>query len=193
MRGDMDQPVAQTESPLETGRRIENVVTVGVVEEVAGGSPGRCRVRIGDNITDWLPWLTLRAASRKGSFWWPPSPGEQVVVLSPGGDLARGCVLLALFSDAMPQDSEDLGGMLMQWAESDYMRYGGNVFVVQLLETVLKLTPDYIEMTAGGATMRLDADGLTVSPEVQVGAIKLSKHKHAGVVTGPMVSAGPVP
>ena len=193
MRGDMDQPVAQSESPLETGRRMENMVAPGVIEQVRTEAPARCRVRVGGNLTEWLPWFTLRAAGEAGNFWWPPSPGEQVVVLAPGGDLARGFVLMGAYSDAMPQRGDQPGTMEMWWNQSDHLRYGAGVFTIQILETSIKVTPDHIEMKAAGGTLRLDGEGLTVSPEVKVGPIKLTEHKHTGVITGPMVSGEPVP
>lgn len=44
-----------------------------------------CRVKTGELETNWISWLTLRAGNAR--TWWRPSEGEQVVLLSLGGNL----------------------------------------------------------------------------------------------------------
>lgn len=80
----------------ELHRRLNNLVTIGTVAEV-DTQAARCRVTIGELKTDWLPWLTARAGADKD--WWPVTEGEQVLILSPGGDPAQGVVLPAINSD----------------------------------------------------------------------------------------------
>ena len=190
----MDAPVAQTESPLETGRLVNNLVRLGVVTQLQLGNAPRCRVRVDEEETSWLPWVSLRAGSEKGgTFWWPPEVGEQVLLLSPGGDLAQAVVLPGVFSDHMAPKGKHAGEMRMDWSESDFLSYRAGTITMQVLESSIKITADAIEMAAGGGYLKLDGQGLTVSPEVRVGAIKLTEHKHTGVVTGPMVSGEPVP
>ncbi|MBE0529536.1 MAG: phage baseplate assembly protein V [Rhodospirillales bacterium] len=91
----------------ELDRRLANVVRIGTVAE-ADYPAARVRVAIGDNLTGGLPWLTARAGGDRA--WWAPEVGEQVMVFSPGGDLAQGVVLPALFSNAAPApaDSPDI-------------------------------------------------------------------------------------
>lgn len=83
----------------ELHRRLNNLAIIGTVAEV-DTQAARCRVEIGELETDWLPWLTARAGADKD--WWPLSVGEQVMVLSPGGDPAQGIVLPAIYSDQKP-------------------------------------------------------------------------------------------
>jgi phage baseplate assembly protein V len=90
----------------ELERRVANLLRIGIVEELdpTGAqaaallgyelSGGRVIVKIGDIITGWLPWLTRRAGNDKD--WWAPEVGEQVMVLSPMGDLVQGVVLPAI-------------------------------------------------------------------------------------------------
>ena len=51
----------------------------------------RIRVSLGRNKTAWLPWLTTRAGQDRTGH--PPGVGEQVLVISPSGELAQGYVM----------------------------------------------------------------------------------------------------
>ena len=83
----------------ELERRLANPRRVGTIAE-ANFAEARVRVQLGGNRTFWLPWLTTRAGGDRS--WWAPEVGEQVLVLSPSGDLLQGIVLPALYSDAKP-------------------------------------------------------------------------------------------
>jgi len=84
----------------ELDRRLANIVRLGTVEQ-ADYAKARIRVRCGDMLTGWLPWLTTRAG--KDITWWAPDIGEQVVVLSPSGEPAQGVVLFAVYQNSSPQ------------------------------------------------------------------------------------------
>lgn len=81
----------------ELDRRLANLIRIGTVEQ-ADYPNARVRVRAGQLLTGWLPWLTRRAG--KDRDWWGPEVGEQVVVLSPSGDPAQGVVLGAIYQKA---------------------------------------------------------------------------------------------
>lgn len=86
----------------EHSRRQENVVRLGTIAEV-NHAAARVRVKSGGNDSNWLAWLSLRAGATRE--WNPPTVGEQCLVLSPGGEMAVGIVLLGIFSDAIPAPS----------------------------------------------------------------------------------------
>ncbi|MEQ1974974.1 MULTISPECIES: phage baseplate assembly protein V [unclassified Xenorhabdus] len=83
-------------------RRLRNLIRIGTVTRV-DTARGICRVETGHLETDWLNWLTARAGSAR--TWWAPSVGEQVLLLSIGGDLTTAFVLPAIFSDEFPAPS----------------------------------------------------------------------------------------
>lgn len=83
----------------EIDRLLANLIRVGVVAELDEAA-ARVRVSIGELLTDWLPWLTARAGATR--TWSAPRPGEQVLVLSPYGDLTQAVVLPAIYQDAHP-------------------------------------------------------------------------------------------
>ena len=63
----MPQNAAQQDSPQESTRRVENLARMGTVLEVRHTKPARCRVKLGDNTTDWLPWIAGRATGKQNS------------------------------------------------------------------------------------------------------------------------------
>ncbi len=72
----------------ELHRRLANLVRVGQVAAIdyAGVVP-KVRVAIGALTTAWLPLLCMRAGV--DTSWWPVDVDEQVLVLSPSGDLPQ--------------------------------------------------------------------------------------------------------
>ena len=85
-------------------RLLQNLIRLGTIAEVEGA---KARVQLGPKLTTkWLNWITQRAGTT--CTWSAPTVGEQVMVLSAGGDLARGVILPALFSKAFdaPETSD---------------------------------------------------------------------------------------
>lgn len=88
----------------EAFRLINNLIRIGTIAEV-DHVRARARVKAGDNLTGWRPWLTLRAGTTVD--WDPPTVGEQVVLFSPAGDLAQAIILTGLFRQNAPSTSAD--------------------------------------------------------------------------------------
>ncbi|WP_426088840.1 phage baseplate assembly protein V [Janthinobacterium sp. PSPC1-1] len=66
-------------------------------------------MRLGPTLTtEWLKWATRRAGSTR--TWSVPTVGEQVIVFSPGGDLMRGIIVPALYSQEFdaPETSDSI-------------------------------------------------------------------------------------
>ncbi|MDO8908911.1 MAG: phage baseplate assembly protein V [Pseudohongiella sp.] len=85
-------------------RLIHNLIRLGTIDQVDHEAV-RVRVKSGDNVTGWLKWISFRAGTTRD--WSPPTVGEQVILFSPGGDLAAGIVLTGLDSDTHPAPSSD--------------------------------------------------------------------------------------
>ena len=87
-------------------RLLQNLIRLGTIAEVKGA---KARVRLGPTLTtEWLKWATRRAGSTR--TWSAPTVGEQVIVFSPGGDLTRGIILPALYSQEFdaPETSDSI-------------------------------------------------------------------------------------
>jgi phage baseplate assembly protein V len=93
----------------ELHRRLANVVFLGkIVEADYSQTIPKLKIKIGNLQTAWLLMLTQRAGNDVS--WWPLEVGEQVLVLSPSGELNQGVVLGAINQKAFaaPGNSADV-------------------------------------------------------------------------------------
>ena len=189
----MDSPTPQPESPYETQRRMENIVRKGTVAAVRLAAPARVRVKTGDNTTDWLPWIALRAGGVAGGRTWNPAVvGEQCTVLAPGGDLAQAVVLLGLYSDAMPQGSEQAACDRTDWDEDNYFEWLRGALTAYCMESITLSTPNTsvhmqgsaVTITGGGADLTIGPYRITSNVDIVAKGISLVNHVHGGVRVG---------
>ncbi|MFJ5423733.1 phage baseplate assembly protein V, partial [Wolbachia endosymbiont of Drosophila barbarae] len=54
----------------ELNRKLANVVRIGIVKEI-DYEKAKAKVKIGEIVTDFLPWITSRAGEERS--WLPPS------------------------------------------------------------------------------------------------------------------------
>lgn len=190
----MDRPVDQPESPFEILRRLENLARVGTIEAVRHGAPARCRIRCGDLLTNWIPWIAGRAAGSSGSVWWPPVVGEQVLMIAPGGDLLNAVAMPGAYSSKNPQSSENPKMFRMDFGGAGYMSHDaeGGIFrieatgsvTLQVMSSSITITEHEIKLEAGGSSLMLNRDGVLGSPDVLAQGISLVNHVHPGVKQG---------
>jgi phage baseplate assembly protein V len=189
----MHYDTPQQDSPQETIRRLENLARVGTITEVRHSGRPRCRVRLGDNTTDWLPWIAGRAAGSRGSCWWPPEPGEQCVVLAPGGDLAQGVVMLGTYSDAMPAPAQEPGVNRTQWTADAFAEYRREQLTIRTERAIvleagdgcrIAMGPDGITLQVAGAVLHIGPDGITSTVDIHAEGVSAVHHVHGGVRRG---------
>lgn len=104
----------------ELERRQSNMLRVGTIAE-ADYARARVRVSIGPLLTAWLPWLTQRAS--KTSTWHAPEVGEQVLVVSPAGELAQAVVIPALYQSAHPANADNPDIARITFADGAVLEY----------------------------------------------------------------------
>ena len=86
----------------EIMRVIERIVIIGTVVEFDPAA-ARARVSLGPGVTSG--WLAIaQMGSKDVRLWIPPVVGSQVLVLSPGGDTARGVVYPGPYDGVAPDD-----------------------------------------------------------------------------------------
>ena len=133
----------------DLARRLENLVRIGTVAEV---DPDQAAVRAqygetaaGDPVlTGWLPWLTRRAGDDR--TWWAPSIDEQVLILSPSGELTAGVVLPALYRQSHPTPETDPGKHAALYRDGARVEYDADAHHLKA-------------ELPGGGTAELVADG----------------------------------
>lgn len=83
----------------EVERKLTNVLLIGTISD-ADYDKALVKVEAGKLETGWLHWITTRAGNDVD--YWAPEIGEQVLVMSPGGDPEIGVVLPALYQNNFP-------------------------------------------------------------------------------------------
>ncbi|WP_404473002.1 phage baseplate assembly protein V [Vreelandella venusta] len=181
-------------------RLIENLLRFGAIAEVDHGAPGErlpaVRVRSGALLTGWLPWAGGRAGTTRD--WNPPTVGEQVMILSPGGDLANAVVMPSLFQLSAQPPSNDPSKISREFPDGGLFEYDHEtqVFRINL--------PNRLEIVAPGGTQWLgdishQGDMQREGSYAQEGGSHThngkntgSDHKHGGIQPGPGNTGEPI-
>jgi phage baseplate assembly protein V len=170
-------------TPNELLRRLENAIRPGVVEFVSLET-ARVRARSGELLTDWLPWFETRAGNVR--TWCPPSVGEQCMVLSPGGEMAAGWVLVGAPSNANPAPSDSPDIHRTQYPDGTVVDYNHSAHTLQ------------IQLVEDGAAS-ITATTITLNGAVNVVGPSLTHngknvgdtHAHSGIIPGPDNTGAP--
>jgi len=157
---------------VELSKLLNNLLRIGVLSQVDTDS-AKVRVKSGDLETNWIPWLSARAG--KNAQWNPPEVGEQVMMLSPGGDLAQAVALPALYSTANPAPSKDKAVFKDLFKNGDYIQHDNNSGVLTLKATSIRILGP-VTQTGGDMT----SDGVSAQ-----------HHTHGGVLSGPASTGAP--
>lgn len=158
----------------ELARRLENLLRVGTVE-ATDYAKARVRIRCGQLVTGWLPWLTARAG--QDVDWWAPEVGEQVLVLSPSGDMALGIVLPAIYHSASPAPEASPDVRSIAFGDGTSIKYdrAAHSLTVDCVGSVTITNASTITVQSGGSvtvqapSVTLDTDTCTVTGRLNVG------------------------
>jgi phage baseplate assembly protein V len=93
----------------DLARRLANIIRIGQLFAIDYKS-AKARVKIGNLETDWLPWMT--ANSGANTNWNPPEIDEQVIILSPCGELNQGVILPSLYRSNAPENSGNIQSVI---------------------------------------------------------------------------------
>lgn len=184
----------------DLNRLLENLIRFGTIAEVQH-KPPRVKVRTGGITTTWLPWLAWRAGADQE--WDPPTVGEQVVLLSPSGQLANGVAITGIFSDAIPANGDRAGLHRRTYADGAVIEYdsvahhlsatlpgGGTTDLISTggIHIVGDITHEGNYTQTGNQNVTGE---VTVSIDVVAADISLVKHVHGGVMSGPGKTGAP--
>ncbi|HEM8018348.1 phage baseplate assembly protein V [Escherichia sp. ESNIH1] len=185
----------------ELYRLLLNLIRTGVVIEVDAEN-WQCRVQTGELQTTWLNWLTMRAG--RSRTWWRPSVGEQVVLLSIGGDLTTAFVLPAIYSNDNPPPSvsEDAqvttfpdGGWIEYEPESGrYLLKAGAKIVLEAPESIQAKTGEFVieaDRTRINSAVVINGDVTQSGGAMSSNSVVVHSHQHTGVQSGGSLTGGP--
>lgn len=193
----------------EDSNALINLIRYGTVQSV-DVNRARMTVAVGGLTTKPIPWIAPRAGAT--CTWSPPSPGEQVLVFSPGGNLGAAVALTGIFYDAHPKPANGTAdNVLIAFGDGAVLLYD---HAAHLLKGMLP-TGGRVELTAP-AGFRLvgdvDVDGalhvaqaatfdhtihasqdITSDADMKAGDISLRQHPHDQVQPGPGLTGKPQP
>ncbi|WP_313396784.1 phage baseplate assembly protein V [Pantoea septica] len=189
------------ENITELMRLITNLIRTGTVSEVDPVN-WLCRVKTGDIETNWINWLTTRAGSTR--TWWKPTVGEQVVLLSLGGNLETAFALPAIYSDAFPPPDYSENGATTVFQDGGWFQYEPETgqLLIKNIKSVRIEAADGIQLIT--EQFGVDADQTRINSETVMNGdvthgggsmssngVVVHTHKHGGVKSGTDMSGGP--
>ena len=160
----------------EIARRMASIVRLGIVAEV-DHQAARVRVRYGGEgetaLSAWLPWVTERAGADRN--WWPPEAGEQVLILAPSGEMAKGVAVGGVYRREHPAPESDPNKHAIHYSDGAVIEYDRSAHRLKA------------ELPAGGGAELTADGGITITGDVMIsGGLTVSGDAE---VTG-SVSAG---
>ena len=108
-------------------RLILNMIRVGSVVDIDCDAK-LVRVQVGKNTPTWRPWAVHRAGDAQ--TWWPPSIGEQVILLSPEGNFDNAVILPAMYSDQFQPPSNNPAHHTTRYKDGAVIQYDSAAHVL---------------------------------------------------------------
>ena len=158
---------SETQQP-DMNRRMANFIRLGAVAEV-DVTNAKVRVQAGDMLTDWLPWIVARAGEDR--TWWAPDVGEQVVLLSPSGEMNQAVVLGSIYQDKHKPPSNDADISRTEWKDKGFIQYNRKTHEYELnvpADGTIKINIGGTKLTMKGDSATLDSGKLTINAETTV-------------------------
>lgn len=163
----------------ELERRVAGAARHGVVHEVDPAA-GTVRLRLGDGpdgqhfLSPAIPYAQTMGAIKAHI---PPSVGQTMTLIAPGGDWQQGIAVGMSASDANPSPSG-----------------AGDQNVITFGAVTIRLTSDGLTVSAGGTTVTINGSGLSVDGgEVKHNGTDIGDtHRHGGVKPGPSPTDVPI-
>ncbi|MBY4838523.1 phage baseplate assembly protein V [Pantoea sp. DY-5] len=185
----------------EIMRLITNLIRTGTVSDVDTVN-WLCRVKTGELETNWINWLTCRAGNTR--TWWQPSIGEQVVLLSLGGNLETAFALPAIYSDAFPPPDYSENGSTTVFNDGGWFQYEPDTgqLLIKNIKSVrieaadgIQLITDQLGFDASRTLINsqtvMNGDVTQSGGKMSSNGVVVDAHAHDGVKSGGDMSGGP--
>jgi len=140
----------------DLAKRLSNIIRIGTIFEI-NVQIAKARVKIGELETDFLPWANSNSGSN--NIWNPPEIDEQVVILSPSGDLSQAIILPSLYKNNASNSDQNIKSITYQ----DGSKISFNVSSGTL---DLDLKGDVIIKVVGNANIEGDNINITASSNI---------------------------
>lgn len=172
----------------ELERRLNNLILRATIY-AADYTRARVQVVSGELHTGWLPWLTHRAGMDVD--YWAPEVGEQVILLSPHGEIEQGVVLPALYQQKYPATDARPHVCRIRFADGADFSYDRDhhQYTIQLPENACTqiVSPDGVNIV-GNVTVsghiHASGDITDHTRSMRDDRAIYNRHQHSGVQTG---------
>lgn len=175
------------------------IVRVGCIAEV-DLEAGTVSVDVGDVRTSAIPFSTGRAGATR--IWSPPSVGEQVLLVCPGGDIEGAVAIGAIAQDTFPLAGSTLRE-LIAFEDGALIAYDPEAHQLDILLPAgakIRMASQSVEIEADVSIKGdLAIDGqatvtgkLTANDDVVGGGKSLKSHKHTGTQPGSGQTGAPL-
>lgn len=146
----------------DINRRLENLIRFGTIKTVNPSKPiPLVTVNLDDIVTPEIRFFNARAGN--DSTWDPPSLNEEVIVISPCGEIGpTSVVFYGLYNDDHPAPSDDLNKKIRVFADGCVIAYD---ISAHQLSAILPTGGKAIITADGGVTVNGDT---TINGNLQV-------------------------
>jgi phage baseplate assembly protein V len=151
----------------EFARRLNNIVRFGTVAEV-DLKKARVRVKIGKITTSWIPWLTTAGAIK---IWNPPVVGEQVCVVSQGGDLSLAVAIPSIFCNKFAALGNDANVIRFEFSPQAYLEFnkGDCEFSLEIQGAEVYFNSDKFSISIGASELAITPTSISINaPTVSI-------------------------
>ncbi|MDA9573342.1 phage baseplate assembly protein V [Rickettsiales bacterium] len=140
----------------DLAKRLSNIIRIGTIFEI-NHQTAKARVKVGELETDFLPWANSNSGSNNS--WNPPEIDEQVIILSPSGDLSQAVILPSFYKNNASDSDQNIKSITYQ----DGSKISFNVSSGTL---DLDLKGDVTIKVVGNANIESDNINITASSNI---------------------------
>jgi len=169
------------EQHQELNRKFNQSIKIGVVTQV-DVTKALAKVQFAQNLTTpLLPWLSTAASNAN---WRCLELGEQVVVISPCGDINQGIILPSIYSNDNPSPGSNKNELITKYADGTIIKYDtatGSLSVDS--PQIISVTCSTATINANQTTINgnLSVNGtVSATGDVTGAGVSLSQHTHTG-------------
>ena len=151
----------------DLGRRLANIIRIGVIFEI-DFEAAKARVKIGDLETNWLPWVNSNSGNNNS--WNPPEMDEQVIILSPSGELNQAVILPSLYKNNASSNLSNIQSVTYKDGSKVIFDHDAGDLTLDLQGSItLDIKGNVVVKVAGNAN--IEAENITLKGNVNLGDV----------------------
>jgi len=156
----------------DLGRRLANIIRIGTIFEI-DFEAAKARVKIGDLETDWLPWVN--ANSGANNSWNPAEIDEQVIILSPSGELNQAVILPSLYKNNASENLPNIQSVTYKdGSKISFDHDAGNLTLDLQGNISLDIKGSAAIKVAGDVQIEASSSTIKVTGDAEIEAIKVT-------------------